>query len=109
MELQIVTYEISKRLKELGFDWKISVGKGQMINIIPECEDVRPTQALVCKWFRDVYNIIVCVGIRRGCQFIGGIVINDNFIHVPLACETYEQAEEVGILEAIKIIKNKQI
>lgn len=119
MELQTVNKEIALKLKDLGFDWKVD---SYYANLTMFTNDLHksdythnwndkttikisvPTQALICKWLRDVHNIIVLPLYRvidnKYLKYIKGEMINEKN-----SFNTYEQAEEAGIIEALKLIK----
>lgn len=129
MELKIVNKEIASNLKELGFYLDTNgnfrnidnLKEGRVI-INPDLQDPKefyfnnkkailiPTQSLVVKWLRDIYNIRVSLipiydnkaNYLRGWDVeVNEICLNNNDCYT-----TYEQAEEAGIIEALKLIKN---
>jgi hypothetical protein len=109
MELQICNFELSKELSELEFD--ITCDSTYMVQKTENTSYYiyAPTQALVCKWFRDVHNINIVVEYQDGnLPFTAIIYGMDNTKSYTVDCKTYEQAEEAGIWEAIKLIKNKE-
>ena len=128
MQLQIVSKEIALELRELGFDWKcdyqwnLLTNKHQkQFNQYPDNFNSKdytnnccsaPTQALVCKWFRDTHKIYIHHRkIVRG--WLAEInnknakwhILKDNELQV---FKTWEQAEEAGIIKTIEILKTKQ-
>jgi hypothetical protein len=93
---------------------------------------IKSTQALVVKWFRDIHDIHIEVNIRHNplrniykkyayaisieSDLYDGLDNNlDEWIGVGMTdnkknldyhvCNTYELAEEAGIIEAIKLLK----
>jgi hypothetical protein len=82
-ELQLVTFEQAKKLKELGFDWPVETGN-YLIDKIPPCYNrvypidklkvgdfignnilgitiPAPSVALALKWVRDEKGISACI------------------------------------------------
>jgi hypothetical protein len=121
MQLQLVSKEIAIKLQELGFDWKTNWYYRHDFNtpveyyVEPNKPLIRaPEQALVCKWLREVHKIRIFVKYAEG----NGTY---NFeIRIPKpntwemerignigSKETYEQAEEAGILKAIEILNGQ--
>lgn len=97
MELQIVNKEIAIQLQELGFYKDLPI----------ECDIELPTQALVCKWLRDKFDIEVYITKTITKQYMAGINTNNKFQYIGIDYITYEQAEKASILKAIKILKSK--
>jgi len=134
MELEIVSKKIAVLLKELGFDWipnEVYSSTREDNAIFPYGEELdgdnelyAPTQALVCKWFRDVHNIGINISsiskrtLKEDKNFNIWKNLHTVFVFEELVDETkyskeyaysiYEEAEEAGIIEAIKILKNRQ-
>lgn len=117
-ELQIVSKEIATQLEELGFDWNCDMWYEAQYELPHKTEYVfskgtkAPTQALVVKWFRDVFNISIeplttTQGIQCNiCYYEKESLLVDECYNTYF--DTYELAEETGILKAIEILKNKQ-
>lgn len=123
-ELELVDKQIATTLRELGFDWdvdwvynarvkdSIKYRAGEILS--GDEELYAPTQALVCKWLRDVYKIrinpqhsdstgyIKCIGWRWNYDNKVGKWEKLFIIH---DMNTYEQAEKAGIIETLKLIK----
>ena len=123
MELQIVNKEIAIQLKELGFDWEVNAYYKEELyeqvknELYKDCcsnnfsqyiDDISaPTQALVCKWLRDVHNInisIISISTKELQYYYDIIQLN---VSHDIPYNTYELAEEAGILKAIEILKSK--
>lgn len=76
-----------------------------------------PTQALVCKWFRDKFDIKIyslpyteidsTFNILRENRYMWMIHKCESSTKYNLLYDTYEEAEEAGILKAIEILKSK--
>lgn len=117
MELKLVSKEIAIRLKKLLFYWKCDAfmtSTGSFwVDMMKDGYNLNagalafPTQALVCKWFRDVHNIFVTpsydwVGGNGYIVIVGVIgkssdILDDRYT-------TYEEAEEAGIIKAIELL-----
>jgi hypothetical protein len=127
MELQIVNNEIAIQLKELGFDWccmhfyqndilinvaEIFDYEKNIINtynsILRNFEYAAPTQSLIIKWFREIHNISIIISPNRNNHYYK-ICKTDNPIIIYGSGDgyNYEQAEEAGIIEAIKLVKEQ--
>lgn len=111
MNLQIIPFEVANDLKELGFDWVCT-------------SDFRIEQALVCRWFRDVHNIIITIDVNcsqndfsygydwciwRHSKYghIEEFSIPTNMPIGEWTYDAYEEAELEGIKTAIKYLKSK--
>lgn len=141
MKLEIVDFETAKDLKELGFDWDcyLSVDEkypedihiaydltGENKFTIEDIEAAKenghncflmPELDLVCKWFRDVYDIyITCtiIGVYRNSNHQVSVVdfSNDSFgdriIYKLLENMSYDEAQLEGIKETIKYLKSNE-
>lgn len=66
-----------------------------------------PTQSLLQKWLRDIHRIDVhCeCNYERDLWTFGYRKKGYNYNHYPLEYNTYEEALEVGLQEALKLIK----
>ena len=124
-ELKLCSKEIAIQLKELEFDWDCEYyynNKDILIKQFNYCYDnpidyicAAPTQALVCKWFRDTKQIEIHIfksDIGWCFQLEDSIEVDNNNEPFTLCnsyagYKNYEQAEEAGIFKAIEIFKNK--
>lgn len=117
MELKLVSKEIAIRLKKLLFYWKCDAFMASTgsfwVDMVKDRYNLNagelafPTQALVCKWFRDVHNIFVTpsydwVGgngyiVTVGVMDKSSDILDDRYT-------TYEEAEEAGIIKAIELL-----
>jgi hypothetical protein len=94
-QLQLVTYEQAKKLKELGFDWECthcytfakSEKKGvnnmysKNFNSTENCVSV-PTVALALKWLRDVkhdHSSIICDLNGQWTYYVQGTELDEDF------------------------------
>ena len=134
MELQIVNKEIAIQLKELGFDWEVNAYYKEELyeqiknEVYKDCcsnnfsqyiDDISaPTQALVCKWFREKFQIYIQIEIdmivlnKELYNYVIFISNKNTKFGIQRRCkttsyDTFEQAEEAGILKAIEILKGK--
>ena len=129
MEEQPVLFETAKLAKEKGFDeyymdcydpnGKIIPLRNQAA-LIEEVFCSAPTQALLQKWFREVWRIEVFVYCNASGwmweinkafskdSFSGGTSVKWSEETGPNESgewDTYEEALEVGLFEALKLIK----
>jgi hypothetical protein len=137
MEEQLITFDTAKIAKEKGFDlefcnvgWHGDFGdlkgdsypflgtysfyKSMYCNNKDEHQIQRPTQSLLQKWLREVHEIYVYSehdfnpkgnGILYHTNWYrvgGGYSENEEF-------KTYEEALEVGLQEALKLIKDELV
>ena len=133
MELQRINKEIALKLKELGFNWSVNHYYLYDTIEVQQCVSIRsdepvdnitsnsnclekyysaPTQALVVKWLRDVHKIRIFVQYSEAngtYKFEIRVPRTEDWkmerIGFISSFETYEQAEEAGIIEALKLIK----
>lgn len=129
MTEELVTLETAKLLKEKGFVWKcertISCDKiirrwnhPQYISCCTEIdgelvEFLCPTLYVAQKWLRETKNIHICV-YNCACGYGYEISKGDNGTHIASSTykgtndggewDTYEEALEAGIQEALKLI-----
>lgn len=129
MTEELVTLEIAKLLKEKGFVWEcertISCDKiirrwnhPQYISCCTEIdgelvEFLCPTLYVAQKWLRETKNIHICV-YNCACGYGYEISKADNGTHIASSTykgtndggewDTYEEALEAGIQEALKFI-----
>lgn len=119
VEEQYVTFETAKLAKEKGFDETTLYGysnKGANLHAIcgsnfNRCDISisRPTQSLLARWLRE-NNLHIEIDYSDTCGVKGFIVyLNDiqnsrylNFDVIPY--DTYEEAMEDGLQEALKFI-----
>ena len=87
--------------------------------INPEPLVAAPTQSLLQKWLRDVHNIHIIVEFESGSWHY---IVKNFYIDIETNvkqsqnvtqdwylndCDTYEEALEIGLQEALKLITNK--
>lgn len=117
---KLISFETAKLAKEKGFHISSrgeGMGKrvfinGELVNTIFSSKDYihAPTQSLLQKWLREVHEISIKIDdyytdsrVRfdyNVCQ-LGSQ--EDNPVGI---FETYEEALEIGLQEALKLIKN---
>ena len=126
MELQLVSYEQAKDLKELGFSQDLVYGTFyfetlESIKPIPFCgmpiENeyiVCPSLEVVAKWLRDEKQMYIDVtfGYKQNnvvwCATLSNIShIGNSTLANVYFYNTYEQALSAGIDKAIEILKSK--
>ena len=123
IEEQFVSFDTAKLLKEAGFNVSCrysydNVGGFRWLKIrepAPKEWVPCPTQALAARWLRETHRILVdaafmapSVNIDVWQYFIGkmdDMIWPGNFETSERTYATYEQAMEVGLQEAIKLIK----
>ena len=104
MEDTRITFKTAKLSKEKGCDLESCTCGGY-----PECicYDKRISQSLLAKWLREEYNIIVLV-LYDGKTFYYQIQRkewDDCITQFDLTLDqTYEEAYEIGLQEALKLI-----
>lgn len=129
---QYISLETAKLLKKVGFDWECRAYYFYLINDpnprFYHAENFNnfnkwgpdafsaPTKAVVMKWLREVKGLNI--GINCLYDTINEMIIysstitslqNDNYFRHRLYCEdTYEQAAETAIKEALKILNEQQ-
>ena len=131
MKLQLVDYQTAKDLKELGFNWKVryfwdenspkltpygyNYEDNYNDDIIFESKNYysAPEQALVTKWFRDIYGLsIETVRLPKGYETCV-TRINDEYLDVVIGGSKfntwpiYEEAVLEGIKKTINYIKDE--
>ena len=124
IEESYVSLETARLLKEAGFDVPVSTHYSDSGEVwrssIPEdnnddksCKACsRPTLALAARWLREVHHYAVCVWFSQedGKWFyahgdIESMVFTEDYSISEFIYETYEEALEAGLQEAIKLIK----
>ena len=125
IEESYVSFNTAKMLKEAGFDVPCTsqytdngFGWNNLSRVnYNSCESLfsRPTQALAARWLREVHRIVVDVAyipphVGRDVwkYFVGGMddmVWPGDYEPSDRKYETYEEAMEVGLKEALKLIK----
>jgi len=117
MKDELVSFETAKLAKEKGFDIyqpyryddekRIYHGRDQTFNINA------PTQSLLQKWLREVHNIHIQVHFINNSYLLkikyfekeSIVDFNIKNYRYKTRYKTYEEALEVALLEALKLIK----
>lgn len=124
MEEELITFKTAKLLKEKGFNEYckdiIREDNGRMMQSVfrtnkdlPKGAYSRPTQSIAAKWLRETKNLHISI-IRNACGYGYDICKADNGTHITDGIfdgpndggqwDTYEEALEVGIQEALKLV-----
>lgn len=124
MKEDLINFETAKLAKEKGFDWKCNhyyETSGQLIcfggsehsytsidkTLWPNTYLLTSTQSLLQKWLREEHNIEVFVHLRT--YHVGWVVkvrdMKNTSTLFQNVYETYEDALENGLYEALLIIK----
>lgn len=112
MTEELVTLETAKLLKEKGFNERKYLIDVSTLNHCYKYLSV-PPQSVAQKWLRETQNIHICV-YNCACGYGYEISKADNGTHITSSVykgpndggewDTYEEALEAGILEALKLI-----
>ena len=131
-QLQTVTFEQAKKLKELGFDWEtrdyynsddhfqklnpLNIGGAFKNHNNPNGCSYRlkffsaPTVALALMWFRSVHKLVSEVRIYSDCVYCFDLHKNGILLHHSLlSFKTYELAESASLDELLNLIKTKNV
>ena len=104
MEDTLVSFTVAKLAKEKGCNLENCTCGGYLECI---CSDKRISQSLLAKWLREKHNIIILV-LYDGKTFYYQIQRKeweDCIIQFDLTLnQTYEEAYEIGLQEALKLI-----
>lgn len=120
IEEQYVSFETAKLAKEKGFDIPTRYGFSERRSLVRvDTSDnwnqdkelySRPTQSLLARWLREVHNMCVEV-YSTGYGFIwcicdtdSGSFSNETGSNDAGAWDTYEDAMEDGLQEALKLL-----
>lgn len=126
MQEQLITFETAKLAKEKGltlnhFSYcpRLYYNKWGMPvlseGLIPEKADFCITQSLLQKWLREVHNIIVFIEPKSYgsniCKFLYNIAtLNNIWVLEKFSMKeynSYEEALEIGLQEALNLIQNE--
>ena len=124
---QYVTFETAQLLKEAGFDTIVRTtyrknedGGWFFNNEITEQAEYNiynnvinaPTQSLAARWLREVHNYAVCVWFSKDHEKwfyahgdMNNIVFDTDYHISEYKYDSYEEALEAGLQEALKLIK----
>jgi hypothetical protein len=122
-QLQLVTYEQAKALKEAGFDWKCmgyfhyNIENTLCESFDPDNENYndvnewgnwisRPTIAHAFMWLREVHRLYVDIPINDDGEFYASLKYGKISV-APGIFSTYPEAELSILTKALEILKNK--
>lgn len=127
MEEQLITFETAKLAKEKKAILKTNIAyvyrnvehqnisyKGILTAAPLLCDIPAPTQSLLQKWLREVYNLHVNVTEHIFNQYGFEIRLKTDCVHywncssftnTKYFYESYEEALEIGLQEALQLIK----
>lgn len=123
MEEQLVSFETAKLAKEKGFSEPImyaydNKGNKYSRDSISHDFNIRgllsaPTQSLLQKWLREVYDLEVHIGLSYtnnkksgyNTSLFGKTFGNNKYLESKF--KTYEEALEVGLLEGLKLVDSQ--
>ena len=120
MEEQLINFEAAKLAKEKGFDWetlwyytnKASTKDGREKNYNKKAAHwtSQPTQSLLQRWLREEHklNIIIFPAMSQTKWFYGVNLVEWRDCSWENNYKTYEEALEVGLQEALKLIKEEE-
>lgn len=122
MEEQLITYETAKLAKEKGFKWEpmhvYDLSQNPPIlnlygEVTGDYELYAPTQSSLRKWLREEHNLFVLVQVGLFVEdkqtfycnvFEFGNNLYKSKFRSKTSIYTYEEALEVGLQEALKLI-----
>jgi len=119
MKDELISFETAKLAKEKGFDLKVvdyfSENSNRWGGIYQNWNNKdheqfgftsAPTQSLLQRWLREKHKMLIVIEYYGGyyrCEFP---IMDSEYYYIERAeiCETYEQALEKGLYEALKLI-----
>ena len=108
MEDTHITFETAKLAKEKGFEFRVMWEYILGFKNNYERDKYLPTQSLLSKWLREQHNIIVLVDYEGidgyYYKFYSYKEGNKNYDASDKNYNTYEEAYEIGLQEALKLI-----
>ena len=120
MEEQLISFETAKLAKEKGFNISgINIYENENLLCDVEFKNwnngtlclLAPTQSLLQKWLREKHQLFITVnakGVIDEIVWYNNVTIRTKKDHkFENYYRTYEEALEVGLLEALKLITNK--
>ena len=103
MEDTRITFETAKLAKEKGCDLENCTCGGYPDGI---CSDKRISQSLLAKWLREEHNIHLIAYKNINIDGYDWCYITTDGITNINSYKTYEEAYEIGLQEALKLIDN---
>jgi hypothetical protein len=124
MKDELVSFETAKLAKEKGFNWETDklwanyysdepINKWKLVNregsSMGFCEYNAPTQSLLQKWLRDNYGLSIEIKTPDGLTGKWNTEIHKvrgfgNYLNGSTEFDTYEEALEVGLMEALNLV-----
>ena len=104
MEDTRITFETEKLAKEKGCNLENCTCGGYPDCI---CSDKRISQSLLAKWLREQHNIHLIAYKNINIDGYDWCYITTDGITNINSYKTYEEAYEIGLQEALKLINNK--
>lgn len=102
MEEQLISFETAKLAKEKGCNLENCTCGGYPDCI---CYDKRISQSLLAKWLREKHNIHLIAYKNINIDGYDWCYITTDGITNINSYKTYEEAYEIGLQEALKLIK----
>ena len=106
MEDTRVTFKTAKLAKEKGFEFRVVWEYILGFKEDSERDKYLPTQSLLAKWLREEHNIHLIVYKNINIDGYDWCFITTDGITNINSYKTYEEAYEIGLQEALKLIKN---
>jgi len=130
MKDEIIEFKTAKLAKERGFKensvYMVYNPNGKIINLFhPQLEGFiatqAPTQSLLQRWLREVHNLHVNLNLRSSHNYLLNIYSKEEevgirtqrkekYLNIHKTSEelnnSYEQSLEIGLQEALKLIKD---
>ena len=113
MKEQLVSFEVAKLAKDVGFNLKTHYCYLDEYNFKPFIEKVKcmsaPTQSLIQKWLRETYSIYISIKTHLNLDgkylFSFNYYLNNKIVKNNKRFKTYEEALENGLIECLKHLK----
>jgi hypothetical protein len=107
MEDTLITFETAKLAKEKGFEFKVVWEYILGFKNNHERDKYLPTQSQLAKWLREKHNIHLIAYKNINIDGYDWCFITTDGITNINSYKTYEEAYEIGLQEALKLINNK--
>ena len=114
MEDTRITFETAKLAKEKGFEFRVVWEYILGFKEDSERDKYLPTQSLLAKWLREEYNLHITINVglphNRFIMYYSNVIKFGKHHKSKFKSEfykTYEEAYEIGLQEALKLINNK--
>jgi hypothetical protein len=120
MKDTLITFETAKLAKEKGFNEIVSTAYGRIQESLYESNCTNrnseniflsaPTQSFLQKWLREVHEIHINIStfyfedLEKYGYEVEDIIHKDGWIVLSNTAGTYEEALEIGLQEALKLI-----